>query len=505
LSSRRSFTDIINTPTYKSYYNRIFQNTAVRNINTNQLVDYYNDENFYFYDFTIQYHQKINTKSDLYVDAITIYNKLDLTESKVENISTVTKNSALDQQTIGGNISFQTTWNSKNKSEIDGYVSYYSIESEYESIESSQNSNQENKISDVGFRLKNSHKLNEKFQFNNGYQFNAIGIKNYDYVNNPPFSRSDKDVLQMHALIAELQYTSKNDKLKTNFGFRGNYITQFKPFLIEPRLQLNYTLSRVLKLEVLAERKSQTSMQIIDLSQDFLGIEKRRWMLSNNEDIPILKNSQIAVGITFKENNWLVSLENYYKKVSGITSSSQGFQNQLEFAKITGSYTVLGTELLVQKQFKKFISWVSYSYTDNAYTFNSYTPRSFPNNFEIRHTVGAAVIYDYNKLKMAVGSRWFTGKPNTEPQTTTSNTTILYNSPNSSNLENYFQVNLSGSYNFYITKSVQLAIGVSVQNVLNSKVIINQNYRINQNTNSVEQINTYSLERTPNCFFRFSF
>ena len=42
VSSRRSFTDIVNTPTYKSYYNRIFQNTAVRNVNTNQLVDYYN-------------------------------------------------------------------------------------------------------------------------------------------------------------------------------------------------------------------------------------------------------------------------------------------------------------------------------------------------------------------------------------------------------------------------------------------------------------------------------
>jgi len=505
LSSRRSFTDIINTPTYKSYYNRIFQNTAVRNINTNQLIDYYNDEKFYFYDFTVQYHQKINSKSDLYVDAITIYNKLDLTESKVENISTVTKNSDLNQQTIGGTISFQTNWNTKTKSEVDGYVSYYSIESDFESIESNQISNQENKIFDVSFRLKNSHQLSEKFQFNNGYQFNSISIKNYDYVNNPPFSRIDNRNLNVHALIGEIQYTSKNSKLKTNFGFRGNYIEQFKTFLIEPRLQLNYILSRVLKLEVLAERKSQTSTQIVDLSQDFLGIEKRRWTLSNNDDIPILKNSQIAVGFTFKENNWLLCLENYYKKVNGITSGSQGFQNQLEFAKINGNYTVLGTELLVQKQFKKITSWISYTYTDNNYTFDSYTPQRFPNNFEIKHTIGAALIYDYNQLKMALGSRWFTGKPNTVPLTSVSNTTILYNSPNAENLENYFQVNVSGSYHFKITKSVQLAVGLSVQNVLNSKVIINQNYRINQNTNSVEQINTYSLERTPNCFFRFSF
>ena len=506
VSSRRSFTDIVNTPTYKSYYNRIFQNTAVRNVNTNQLLDYYNDENFYFYDFTVQYHQKINTKSDLYVDGITIYNKLDLTESKVENIATITKNSALDQQTIGGNVSFLTNWNARTKSEMNASASYYLVASEYESIENNQISNQKNKILDVGFRLKNSHQLNDYFQFNNGYQFTQIEILNYDQINNPYFSRSDKDVLQTHALVAEMQYASKNAKLKTNFGLRGNYFSQFGELLIEPRLQLNYALSKVLKLELLAESKSQTTSQIIDLSQDFLGIEKRRWVLSNNDDIPVTKNRQLAVGFTFKKNKWLICLDNYYKKVSGITSSSQGFQNQLEFIKINGSYTVIGTELLVQKQFKKFTSWVSYSFTDNNYTFDNYKPRTFPNNFEIQHAINAALIYDYNKLKIALGSRWFTGKPNTVPSSTIpSSTTIDYNSPNAENLEDYFQINVSGSYSFKVTNAVQLAVGLSIQNLLNSKNILNQNYRINQNTNSVEQINTYSLERTPNAFFRFNF
>ena len=32
------------------------------------------------------------------------------------------------------------------------------------------------------------------------------------------------------------------------------------------------------------ENKHQTTSQIVDLQQDFLGIEKRRWTLSNNEE-----------------------------------------------------------------------------------------------------------------------------------------------------------------------------------------------------------------------------
>lgn len=506
LSSRRAFTDIINSPTYKSYYNRIFQNTAVRNINTNELVDYYNDENFYFYDFTAQYHQKVNPKSDLYVDAITIYNKLDLTESKVENITTISKNSNLNQQTIGGNAAFITNWNPKNKTEINGYGSYYTIASENESIENNQIFYQENTILDIGLRIKNSHLLNEQFRLNNGYQFNEISIRNQDQINNPVYDRKTKDKLWIHVLVAEMEYTSKNSRLKSAFGLRGNYIKPFDTFLVEPRFQLNYKLSDAFQLEVLAERKSQTTSQVIDLQQDFLGIEKRRWMLSNNVDIPIIKSSQASIGLTFTKNKWLVSVDNFYKKITGITSSSQGFQNQLEPLRINGSYRVFGTELLVQKQFKKFIAWMSYAYNDNDYTFKGFSPTTFPNNYEIKHTIGAAVIYDYKKLKVALGSRWFTGKPTTEPNySSTTSSSIAYNSPNSSNLKDYFQVNLSGSYNFQITKSVELTTGLSLQNLLNSRTVINQNYRVNQNTNSVEQINTYSLERTPNCFFRFSF
>ncbi len=506
VSSRRSFTDLITTPTYKSYYNRIFQNTAVRSINTDQLLNYYNDETFYFYDFTVQYHQKIKRHSDLYFDAITIYNKLDLTESKVENISTITKNSVLEQQTIGGSLSFQTHWNTKSTSEIQAYGSYYGIRSGYESIESSQVSAQENKILDMGIRLRNSHQLSGKFQFNNGYQFNAIGIRNNDRVNNPPFSRKDHDLLHTHALIAEMQYTSGNTKLKTNFGLRGNYITEFNLLGIEPRLQLNYTLLENLQLEILMEQKSQNASQVVELAQDFLGVEKRRWALSDNEAVPIIKNKQLALGFTFKKNKWLVSLDNYYKKVSGITSSSQGFQNQLEFIKMNGSYTVLGNEILVQKQFQKFISWVSYSYTDNKYSFDSYRTPTFPNNFEIRHSLAAALIYDDSKLKLALGSRWFTGKPTTIPLSTTPwSTTIIYGQPNADRLKAYSQINLSGSYNLNWTKSVQLVIGLSVQNIFNVKTIINQNYRINPNTNSVEEVNTYGLERSPNAFFRFNF
>lgn len=511
ISGRRSYTDLITSPTYKSYFNKIFQNTIVTNYFDNQNIKYNSKEDFYFYDFTAQYHQKIKQKTDLFIDILSISNVLDVLQTKTENSITTSKYSCLEQQTYGANALLKTNWNAKNRSEISIYASYYNIKSENESIENNQIFNQENTILDTGIKLQNSHILSDNFTFMNGYQFNEIGVRNVDIVNTPVFSRKIKEVLKNHALIAELNYFSVNTKFNGRIGFRQNYIQEFSTFIFEPRIQLNYKFTPFFQLEIMGESKHQTTSQIVDLQQDFLGIEKRRWTLSNNEDIPIVKSNQASVGFSFNKNNWLLTLENFYKKVDGITSMSQGFQNQYEFVKTNGNFTVYGTEFLIQKQFKPITTWVSYTFQENNYEFKTLNPTTFPNNFEIKHHIKSAIISDFKNIKLAIGAQWFTGKPTTLPISTTpiytdpETPTVGYQAPNSSNLEDYFQVNFSGSYAFAIGTKSKLNFGFSVQNVLNNKTSINQHYRINNNTNIVEQVNTFSLERTPNAFLRFTF
>jgi hypothetical protein len=511
ISGRRSYTDLVTSPTYTNYFNKIFQNTIVTNYFDNQNIKYNSNEDFYFYDFTAQYHQKIKQKTDLFVDILSISNVLDVLQTKTENSLTTSKYSCLEQQTYGVNALLKTDWNVKKSSEISIYASYYNINSENESIENNQIFNQENTILDTGIKLQNSHILSDKFTFLNGYQFNEIGIRNVDIVNTPVFSRKIKEVLKNHALIAELKYRSANDKFNGRIGFRQNYIQEFSTFIFEPRIQLNYKFTPFFQLEIMGESKHQTTSQIVDLQQDFLGIEKRRWTLSNNEDIPIVKSNQASLGFSFNKNNWLLTLENFYKKVDGITSISQGFQNQFEFVKTSGNYTVYGTEFLIQKQFKPITAWISYTFQENNYDFNTLNPATFSNNFEIKHALKSAIISDFKNIKLAIGAQWFTGRPTTFPSSSTpiytdpETPTVGYQMPNSSNLEDYFQVNFSGSYAFNMGKKSKLNLGFSIQNILNNKASINQHYRVNNNTNIVEQVNTFSLERTPNAFLRFTF
>ncbi|HLF51559.1 TonB-dependent receptor, partial [Flavobacterium sp.] len=511
ISARRSFTDFVSSPTYKKYYTKIFQNTIVTNLNDNQVVDYNSDEDFYFYDFTAQYQKKIGTKNEIIIDFIGINNRLKFSQNTIIETIPISKSSNLSQQNYGGNLNWKTNWDNRNSSQLIFYGSYYNLDSNNQSIESNQVTDQQNSVLDTGFRLENQHEINSVFSFNNGYQFNEIGILNTDKINTPSFYRKIKEVLRSHALILETQYHSKENKTFLKTGIRINYLEKFNKFIVEPRIQFNYALTNTLKAEILAEIKSQNASQIIDLQQDFLGVEKRRWTLANDGTVPIQKSQQVSFGFTYTNKNWLITLDNFYKKVTGITSSSQAFQNQLEFLKTNGDYTVLGSEFLIQKNFNHFYTWMSYNFNDNKYAFKEYQTERFPNNFEIEHTVTWAGIYEWHNLKIALGSKWLSGKPITTPLNdevnldNPTNPKINYNKPNNERLDDYFQLNFSVSHNWNLNSKTKLQMGISVLNVLNKKNVLNRYYRISTTNNSIESVNNYSLERTPNLSLKVSF
>ncbi|MFV5695484.1 carboxypeptidase-like regulatory domain-containing protein [Flavobacterium sp. LB3P122] len=511
IAGRKSITDLVKTPTYKEYYNKAFQNTSITNFSNNQNVDYSSDEKFNFYDITVKYSQKIGLKDHLILDFITINDQLKVFQTTRVNTIIQSENNILYQKNYGGNLSWKRNWNAKNSSNFNVYTSSYELNAEKNKIQDNQTVKQENKVLDNGFKFENSHIITSKFTFNNGYQSTEIGTINLDEVNSPIFYRRIKEVLRTHALIVEGKYNDTLSKIYFNTGLRLNYIEQFKKLFFEPRLQFNYAITKHFNLEVLGEFKSQNCYQVIDLQKDYFGIEKRRWILANNTTIPIQKSKQASISLFFTKNNWLFTLENFYKKVTGINSSSQGFQNQLEFVKTNGDYEVLGIEMLAQKKINHFITWLSYTYNTNNYHFPNLEQPVFPNNFKLDHIISWAGIYERKNLKIALGSKWYSGKPETTPISSTinysnfSNPKIDYNTPNNKILDDFFQVNFSTTYKWESLDQIQYKLGFSLLNVFNRKNEINEYYRINTITNSIEDVKIFSLRRTPNLSFRITY
>ncbi len=508
ISARKSITDFVETPTYKEYFDKIFQNTTITDFSQNQNVDYRSDKKFGFYDATLKFGQKIGSKDLIVLDLITIKDNLEVFQSAEGNNIYRSENNILRQQNYGGNLSWKRNWNSFNTTKINVYNSAYELLANQKTTNANQIAIQENTVNNNGINLENNHIINSKFSFNDGYQFNEIGITNLEDVTNPDFYRKVKDVLRTHALILEGKYNDTISRIYFKAGTRINYIEKFKKIIVEPRVQFSYGFSKSLNLELLGEMKSQNSQQIIDLQKDYFGIEKRRWIVSNNSTIPIQRSRQLSLNLFYKKNDWLLDIENFYKKVTGITTSSQGFQNQLEFVKTTGDYEIWGTEILVQKKMNHFLTWLSYTYNHNNYQFSNYEYPIFPNNFELMHTVSWAGMYEKNNFKIALGTKLSSGRPNTLPNTSqidTSNPVLVYNKPNNANLDIFSQVNLSSTYKWQTEKGIQYKLGISILNILNRKNEISEYYRISSLTNSIEEVETFALQRTPNVSFRVSF
>lgn len=507
ISARKSITDFVETPTYKEYFNKVFQNTTITDFSQNQNIDYRSDKKFGFYDATLKYAQKIGSKDQIILDLITIKDNLEVFQSAMVYDINRSENNILRQQNYGGNLSWKRNWNLFNTTKVNVYNSAYELLANQRTTIGNQVVIQENTVNNNGINLENNHIITSRFSFNDGYQFNEVGISNLEKVTNPDFYRNVKDVLRTHALILEGKYNDTLARIYFKAGTRINYIAKFKKFIVEPRMQFGYSINKNLNLELLGELKSQNSQQIIDLQKDYFGIEKRRWIVSNNSTIPIQKSKQISLNLFYKKNDWLLDIENFYKKVNGITTSSQGFQNQLEFIRTTGDYEVLGTEFLIQKKINHFLTWFSYTYNKNNYHFNNYEYPSFPNNFELTHTLSWAGIYEKNNFKIALGTKWSSGRPKTSPdfsQIDLSNPQLVYNKPNNTNLHIFSQVNISSTYKWETANGIQYKLGISILNILNRKNEISEYYRISSLTNSIEEVDTFALQRTPNVSFRVS-
>jgi len=506
VSGRKSINELFKTPVYNTYAQRIFQNSEITNISNNQqAMEVDASENFSFYDAGLKFLWDLSEKDKIRVNFLTINNTLDFTETLVE--MSQSKTSRLEQRSLVGGVFWERNWSRKFKTNTQLYSSYYLLEALNTDIFTNQELFQENEVLELGAKLNTEFRLSNQLLLSSGYDFSEIGIGNTQDVNLPRFRDFDKNVLRSHIVHGSIQYQSAHKKTSVIAGARMNYFDKFKVTLIEPRLHILQKVVFGFALELSGEFKSQTATQRIDFESDFLGVEKRRWVLANNNDIPIKKSKQASLGLVFNKENWFVNVEGFYKKVTGITSKSQGFQNQFQFSNTTGDYDVKGIEFILNKKINDFSGWMSYSYNQNDYTFEAFSPMDFPNNIDVRHTAKLAASYNRNNFKLAMGVNWHSGKPFTTPVSGEAFIiqdqipAIQFDPPNEERLPDYMRLDVSAEYLWNFSKGLDIQFNLALLNLLNKKNTLNVRYVLEVDEDaeiSVNRIEEISLGFTPN-------
>ena len=503
ISARKGLSDFYKTPTYRSFFKRIKQNSKL-DANTGTIKT--SDVEFDFYDTSLRWLYQIDENNLIKLNFLTLENELDFIENDIQNDVNKSRKSSLEQSSYGGGLFYKRIWNAAFETSLQVYETDYKIKGINANISQDQLALQVNKVSETGIKLNANYKINNRFSLLNGYQFIETQITNFDDVDNPAYSLFVAEVLRTHDIYSQLKFQSKNKKNVITSGLRVNYIPKFNTYIVEPRLSFNKSINKYFNLEILGEFKHQVTSQIINLQGDFLGVDERRWQLSNDSNIPVIKCKQISLGLQYNRNGWLINGEGYLKKVNGITSQGQGFQNQYLLSRTFGNYKVYGFDFLLRKQFKKLNSWLSYTYMDGYYNFETLQDDEFHNNFDITNAITFGSSYNLNHFKISCGLNWHSGKPTTNPLfgNEISNNKINYEPANSSRLKDYVRIDISSTYQFSLGNNTKANIGASIWNVLNRKNNLNTYYRLD-NSNSIEKVSQSSLGITPNINLRVSF
>ena len=503
LAARKAISDFVETPTYSEYFERIAQDTEIE---SNEASVTNSDIEFDFYDASMRLLYRLTDKDLIRLNFIHTANEIVFNESATVNDSDEIRESNLSQRSIAGGLYYMRQWGPNFTTELSLYETDYKLRAINANVLDNQRFLQENVVSESGAKLLGLYRLNENLNLNAGYHFMETKITNLDDVDNPIFRRLVGEVLRTHAIFTELNWTLPDTGTSLYAGIRYNYLDKFKKQLWEPRLSFNQKFAQWFNLEILGEFKHQNTSQIINFQNDFLGIEKRRWQLSNDQDIPIIQSKQGSVGLSFKKQDWLINAVGFLKEVSGITTQSQGFLDQYEFVRSSGKYEAYGAEFLIRRQLNRWNMWMSYGYLDSQYLFENLPEPEFRSNFDITHSISSGITFSTNTLHMAVGLNWRTGRPYTEPVTGNEvvDEAINYGEVNSANLKDYFRVDISAIYRAKLSGKTRLHTGVSVWNLLDRQNTVNAFYRL-ANISSTQQVEQNSLGITPNLMLKLMF
>ncbi len=501
LASRKSLDDWVRTPTYDIYFDRVIQDTEAAN-NVSNVTN--SDQEFNFYDVSLRWLYEPSDNDRLRFNFILINDDLGFNETADIDGIIRSRRSNVSQNTFAIGLNYTRQWNKNLSTTINIYDNEYKLEALNADVLNSQLQLQENIVSESSIQINNSYQLN-RWRFNLGYQFTETEVINLNDIDLPRFVRRDEEILREHAVFGQSWYTSTDHDFSIRGGIRANYLTPFEKFIIEPRISVRKSIGNHIDIEAQGEFKHQSTSQIINFQNDFLGIEKRRWQLTDNDSIPILESRQVSLGILYKKNGWLVDAKGYYKTVDGITTQSQSFTTKYEFAKEKGSYNVYGIELLCRKTFGYFNSWLSYSYLNNNYEFISLEDIQFPSNFDITHSITLGTTFSNNNWNISSGLNYRTGNPTTTPviNNPIDNDDVNYNPGNNDRLMDYLRIDASLIYKLKINDKIKSDIGASIWNISNRENAINDYYRINDNT--VNRFSRFSLGVTWNVVFRMYF
>ncbi|CAL2064866.1 TonB-dependent receptor [Tenacibaculum sp. 190524A05c] len=553
--ARRSYSDIVETPTYNSYEDKIFTNFGVaQDVNGNVLLLETDDDfspdssnnDFSFADVNSKIIYKPNDKNTLAVSGLYTRNRLDFDflggdELVIDSLKTQNKGLSFKWNHIS---------NEKQQEKLTAYYSEYNSFYQNNEIKDETGDNipelaeiniRKNDILDVGVNFTSTTQIKDFQKLTLGYQFSYTDLDILLSKENPVDAELEQSIQDdenyKNALFGEYTISFAN-KGFINGGLRFVHYSSLNEFLIEPRVNFEYPLSKTLRFKTAIERRNQPISQLVEFNHTELRLENELWRLSDDGQFPLLTSNQISGGLLYQSKNITIDADAYYKELDGLTTFTNGFSNPLENLE-NGESTIKGLDVLLKYKYNNYKVWAGYTYNDITFKFPNLedTPDRFPGNNDITHQFRISNTLQLKNWQFSLGWQYRSGKPITPVNSYTieidadgENAGVVdFGAVNSDRLPDFHRLDASILHDFKInlgSKKLNAQFGLSFLNIYNRVKPLNLIYKAERkplddggiaipgttgsNPDELEVIleqviQRFSLGFTPNAVFRIQF
>ncbi len=517
LSARRSYTNILESPTFKNLSEQIFQKGKINDQqNSNEEEELDLKVNYVFSDLNTKWWWQPDDRNELVLSFFGIFDKLRFSSDYLEE--DVLEIDDLNLDNLGLSAKWKRQWHPDFASEAK--VSFSDLQNVYQftfaengNVEPITGWTQFNDIEDLTFQINNDWQCSPNTKMVFGYQFS-------DFLVRRKFESGEtgevEEFLNNNVLhTAHLTFKPKlKEQIHLSLGIRYNYFNALKKSFFEPRVSIHYVPDKHWQFKLSAGNYWQFISQVIELND--LGFNEQLWTMPDlDEDIPVAGSWNFSTGFLFHPNNFQLEADAYFKKLSGLISYS--------FSELTilpeevfsgGSGDVIGVDVLLKKRWSNYQTWLSYTWSRVHYTFDKFNlGKPFPAPHDRSHALTFMHLLNYKNWQVSIAWKYATGKVFTEAIGISMNESDYFpvysnNAINSQRLPAYHRLNASVLFKFS-PKGLRLKgmAGLSFINLYNRKNILSRQYVIGFDDDEevlLQTLDRPSLKFTPNVVLRFT-
>lgn len=281
-----------------------------------------------------------------------------------------------------------------------------------------------------------------------------------------------------------------NKNLTFRTGLRFDYPADLKKLYLQPRISATLRISDEMKINSAWGIYNQfiTRSSVIDDNGNY----KYLWVVCDNEEIPVLQARHYVAGASWSHNDFLVSLEAYYKKTDGITRYVESLTERTIYQ---GDSRSRGIDLFVKKDYNGHSAWVSYSLSKTEEYFPYFLTDEYQRALhDQRHEVKLAGILNLKPAYISANYVYGSGFP--DPAT-------LYTEQSDDYVYSRFDMALVFKFS---RNRYNLDAGLSLLNVFNTENIKYSNFvRIPSEETETIDLHAEAVPRTLTLFMNLSF